>query len=139
MKQAFIVLFMSIVILGINAQHRANIEISYSAHYPNMRNVKEDLKSKYVLWLILANQNFSLRRRSILTLLTSNSLYRSTCRSLLIALPLFKRRIYSPAFHQMKSTYHTKVYNSPWNQRNALLCNLTIKLQYYLCTIKTTI
>jgi len=40
---------MSIVILGINAQHRANIEISYSAHYPNMRNVKEDLKSKYVL------------------------------------------------------------------------------------------
>lgn len=58
MKQAFIVLFMSIVILGINAEHRANIEISYSAHYPNMRNVKEDLKSKYVLLANISKSKF---------------------------------------------------------------------------------
>mgnify|MGYP006922401943 CR=1 FL=1 len=38
------------------AQQKADIEVSYTAHHPNMRNGKDDLTNQYIL---IANANES--------------------------------------------------------------------------------
>ena len=55
MKQISIFLFMCLVAIAANAQ-TADIEVSYEAHHPNLRNGKDDLESQYIL---LANSNES--------------------------------------------------------------------------------
>lgn len=55
MKQISIFLFMYLVAIAANAQ-TADIEVSYEAHHPNLRNGKDDLESQYIL---LANSNES--------------------------------------------------------------------------------
>lgn len=46
---------MCLVAIAANAQ-TADIEVSYEAHHPNLRNGKDDLESQYIL---LANSNES--------------------------------------------------------------------------------
>ena len=55
MKQTITILFMCFVAIAAMAQ-TADIEVSYEAHHPNLRNGKDDLTSQYIL---LANSNES--------------------------------------------------------------------------------
>ena len=56
MKQTITSLFMCIVSIAAIAQQKADIEVSYTAHHPNMRNGKDDLTNQYIL---IANANES--------------------------------------------------------------------------------
>lgn len=55
MKHLLSGLVMCVVVIAANAQ-TADIEVSYEAHHPNLRNGKDDLASQYIL---LANSNES--------------------------------------------------------------------------------
>lgn len=48
MKHAISLLFMCVVAIAVSAQ-AANIEVSYEAHHPTLRNGKDDLTSQYIL------------------------------------------------------------------------------------------
>lgn len=56
MRQPITILFMCLVAIAASAQNKADIEVCYEAHYPNLRNGKDDLTSHYIL---LANNNES--------------------------------------------------------------------------------
>lgn len=56
MKQTVTVLLMCLMAIAATAQKKADIEVSYSAHQPNMRNGKDNLTNQYIL---LANVNES--------------------------------------------------------------------------------
>lgn len=40
---------MCLVAIAASAQPQADIEVSYTAHHPNLRNGKDDLTSQYIL------------------------------------------------------------------------------------------
>lgn len=56
MKQTITILSMCIMAITANAQSKADIEVSYAAHHPNLRNGKDDITSRYIL---LANADES--------------------------------------------------------------------------------
>lgn len=56
MKHQILFLFLSLTAIAATAQPKADIEVSYTAHHPNLRNGKDDLTSRYIL---LANNNES--------------------------------------------------------------------------------
>ena len=49
-------IFMCLAAIAASAQPKADIEVSYTAHHPNLRNGKDDLTSQYIL---LANADES--------------------------------------------------------------------------------
>lgn len=49
MRQTITILFIFIVALVAIAQQKADIEVSYTAHHPNLRNGKDDVTNKYIL------------------------------------------------------------------------------------------
>ncbi|HRF86648.1 MAG TPA: GLPGLI family protein [Alloprevotella sp.] len=56
MKQTTTFLFLCFVAIAAIAQQKADIEVGYMAHHPNLRNGKDDLTSQYIL---LANADGS--------------------------------------------------------------------------------
>lgn len=56
MKQTITILSMCIMAITANAQSKADIEVSYAAHHPNLRNGQDDITSRYIL---LANADES--------------------------------------------------------------------------------
>lgn len=56
MKITLSLLSLCLVGIAAMAQNKADIEVSYEAHHPNLRNGKDDLTSQYIL---LANSNES--------------------------------------------------------------------------------
>lgn len=56
MKKLIAPIFMCFVAIAASAQSKAEIEVSYTAHKPNLRNGKDDLTNQYVL---LANASES--------------------------------------------------------------------------------
>lgn len=56
MKKILSLLSLCLVAIGASAQQKADIEVSYEAHHPNLRNGKDDLTSQYIL---LANSDES--------------------------------------------------------------------------------
>lgn len=56
MKKTLSLLSLCLVGIAAMAQNKADIEVSYEAHHPNLRNGKDDLTSQYIL---LANSNES--------------------------------------------------------------------------------
>ena len=56
MKKTSMILSMCLVAIAVSAQQKADIEVSYTAHHPNLRNGKDDLTSQYIL---LANADES--------------------------------------------------------------------------------
>ena len=49
MRQTITIIFIFIVALVAIAQQKADIEVSYTAHHPNLRNGKDDVTNKYIL------------------------------------------------------------------------------------------
>lgn len=56
MKKILSLLLLCLVAIAASAQQKADIEVSYEAHHPNLRNGKDDLTSQYIL---LANSDES--------------------------------------------------------------------------------
>lgn len=56
MKHTINLLILCFLAAAASAQHKADIEVSYTEHHPNMRNGKDDLTSRYIL---LANADQS--------------------------------------------------------------------------------
>ncbi len=49
MKQTITALFMCFIAISVSAQQKADIEVSYTAHHPNLRNGKDDVTNQYIL------------------------------------------------------------------------------------------
>lgn len=49
MRQPITILFMCLVAIAANAQQKADIEVSYTAHHPNLSNGKDDVTNQYIL------------------------------------------------------------------------------------------
>lgn len=49
MKRIHTILSLCLLAIAANAQPKAEIEVSYEAHHPNLRNGKDDLTSQYIL------------------------------------------------------------------------------------------
>ena len=49
MKRIHAILSLCLLSITASAQHKAEIEVSYEAHHPNLRNGKDDLTSQYIL------------------------------------------------------------------------------------------
>ena len=49
MKQTITILLVCLTAIAVVAQSKADIEVSYEAHHPNLRNGKDDLTSQYIL------------------------------------------------------------------------------------------
>lgn len=49
MRQTITILFMCFVAIAAIAQQKADIEVSYTAHHPNLRNGKDDVTNQYIL------------------------------------------------------------------------------------------
>lgn len=56
MRQILTTIIICLVAIAASAQQKADIEVSYEAHHPNLRNGKDDLTSQYIL---LANSDES--------------------------------------------------------------------------------
>ena len=49
MNRNILFIFLSLAAIGALAQQKADIEVSYTAHHPNLRNGKDDMTNQYVL------------------------------------------------------------------------------------------
>ena len=49
MNRNILFIFLSLAAIGALAQQKADIEVSYTAHHPNLRNGKDDMTNHYVL------------------------------------------------------------------------------------------
>lgn len=49
MRHTITIIFMFIVAMAAIAQQKADIEVSYTAHHPNLRNGKDDVTNQYIL------------------------------------------------------------------------------------------
>lgn len=54
-------IFMCLAAIAASAQPKADIEVSYTAHHPNLRNGKDDLTSQYICSPMPTSQNSSHR------------------------------------------------------------------------------
>lgn len=48
MKQRLTLIIVCFIAITALAQNKADIEVSYEAHHPNLRNSKDDLTSQYI-------------------------------------------------------------------------------------------
>ena len=53
-------MLMCLAAISASAQPKADIEVSYTAHHPNLRNGKDDLTSQYILLANADESKFSL-------------------------------------------------------------------------------